>query len=167
MDATPEIWVPPPGPYSTLQDRAMDLAALSATGTEVVQLAYNPNWLDIYTVTPDGGNAGDGLLVDAQPTSLSVAETWTVTCIDDVNPTTWSVTGSVSGAQPDAHEGLYYSNCPYVYFKIEIGTIAYALNDEFTFATVAVDPETQMIADGYTEFYREDTANLVEVIYTK
>lgn len=33
--------------------------------------------------------------------------------------------------------------------------------------TVIGDPEADAAADGWVEYYREDTTNLVEVIYTR
>lgn len=43
----------------------------------------------------------------------------------------------------------------------EVLTIAYNP------AQVSYDPEAAAKASGFTEYYREDTTNLVEVIYTK
>lgn len=43
----------------------------------------------------------------------------------------------------------------------EVATVAYNPN------TVVGDPEATAIAAGWKEFQREDTANLVEVIYTR
>jgi hypothetical protein len=43
----------------------------------------------------------------------------------------------------------------------EVATVAYNPN------TVTGDPEADALADGWSEYLREDTANLVEVIYTR
>lgn len=43
----------------------------------------------------------------------------------------------------------------------EVAYVAYNPN------TVTGDPEGDALADGWVEYYREDTANLVEVIYTR
>lgn len=43
----------------------------------------------------------------------------------------------------------------------QVATVAYDPG------TVEGDPEADAVADGWTEFYREDSANLVEVVYTK
>lgn len=43
----------------------------------------------------------------------------------------------------------------------EVSTVAYNPN------TVVGTPEADAIADGWIQYYREATANLVEVIYTR
>ena len=43
----------------------------------------------------------------------------------------------------------------------KVSTVAYNPN------TVVGDPEATAISNGWVEYYREATANLVEVIYTK
>lgn len=43
----------------------------------------------------------------------------------------------------------------------EVTTVAYNPN------TVTGTPEADAIADGWVEYYREDTADLAEVIYTR
>lgn len=43
----------------------------------------------------------------------------------------------------------------------QVATVAYDPE------TVEGDPEGDVIADGWVEFKREDSANLVEVVYTK
>jgi hypothetical protein len=42
-----------------------------------------------------------------------------------------------------------------------VATVSYNPN------TVVGDPEGDAIGQGFAQFYREDTANLVEVVYTK
>lgn len=162
MLATPEVWVPdPPGPPSTLQERFADLEAL---GAKIVYVAYNPTVKVASTPVPNGGNVGDGTLNDITVLGAALAETWTLTCKADT--TKFTVVGSVSGAKADLNVGFYYSN---TFFSANIseGETAFEENDEFTFNIALVDAESPVIADGYTESYREDTANLVEIIYTK
>ena len=162
MLATPETWVPdPPGPPSTLQDRFMDLEAL---GVKIIFVSYDPTLKVASTPVPDGGNTGDGTLTILMVLSAGIAETWTLTCKADTSK--FTVVGSVSGAKADLTVNTYYSNTFFSGY-ISTGDEAFVTGDEFTFNIALIDAEGPVIADGYSEYYREDTANLVEVIYTK
>lgn len=48
---------------------------------------------------------------------------------------------------------------------LEAGHLVYSI--AYNPATVTGDPEGAALAAGLTQYYREDTATLVEVIYTK
>jgi hypothetical protein len=79
--------------------------------------------------------SGDGILHGIHSTEASTpAETWTVTCTNDLPPATFSVTGSVSGAQADATVGTPYTNT-HIGFTIAAGSIPFAAGDSFTFNT--------------------------------
>jgi hypothetical protein len=63
----------------------------------------------------------------------AVTETWTLTCTSEAaNAGTFSVVGSVSGAQSNATVGVDYSNT-FLDFRINDGTIDFEVGDAFTF----------------------------------
>lgn len=160
MLVTPEAWVP--GSPTTLQSRFLDLATLAASGTEIVFTGYNPSILIASVPTP-GSNTGNGTISMPFILSNGVAETWTITA---TNATTFSVVGSVSGAKASATVNQAYNNT-FIAFNIKTGSIAFIAGDSFTFSIALTNPEPGIIADGFTEYYDETTANLNEVIYTK
>lgn len=88
-------------------------------------------------VTPGGGNTGDGVVYGVSASETSVAETWTLAA---TSATTFSVTGSVSGAQTAATVGEPYS-IDKVSFIITEGDIAFDGSESFTFAITASTPE--------------------------
>jgi len=87
---------------------------------------------------PVVSGTGDGVLHGLHTTGATAAETWTITCTNDLVPATFSVVGSVSGAQASAT-----ADVPYTYgtlsFIITAGSVDFEVGDSFTFA-VAVNP---------------------------
>ena len=159
MLVTPEAWVP--GSPTALQTRFLDLAVLAAAGTEIAFAGYNPAIL-LASVPAAGANTGNGTMSSVSLLA-AVAETWTITATSATN---FTVTGSVSGAQAAATVGSAYKNTKVV-FAIMAGTTPFIAGDSFTFSVALTNPETGIIADGYAEYYKETTAALNEVIYTK
>jgi hypothetical protein len=85
---------------------------------------------DIGTV--GGSRVGTGTLNNFEASPLSVTETWTLTCTSAaVDGGTFSVTGSVSGAQASATVGTPYSNT-FVSFTIADGATDFQVGDSFT-----------------------------------
>lgn len=85
---------------------------------------------DIGTV--GGSRVGTGALNNFEASPLSVTETWTLTCTAAAaNGGTFSVTGSVSGAQASATVGTPYSNT-FVSFTISDGATDFQVGDSFT-----------------------------------
>lgn len=88
-------------------------------------------------VTPGGGNVGNGSVLRAKALPGAVSETWTLTCTAAAaNGGTFSVTGTVSGAQPAATVGTGYANGK-VEFIITDGAIDFQVGDTFTFTATA------------------------------
>lgn len=80
---------------------------------------------------------GNGLLKDRDTSPATVTETWTLTCTaSTVNGGTFSVVGSVSGAQPDTTVGQLYINSK-IQFVIVDGSVDFIVGDAFTITTVA------------------------------
>jgi hypothetical protein len=99
-----------------------------------------PVHLLIENFAADPGNVGDGSVGDGVNHNIradddTAAQTWTLTA---VSPSSFSVTGSVDGAQANATVGTAYNGL--VNFTIVEGAIAFAIADEFTFDTV-IDAE--------------------------
>lgn len=96
-----------------------------------------------HNIAANVANTGNGYVSAERASTSPVDETWTLTA---TNATTFSVTGSVSGAQADATVGTAYDN-GIVAFKIVAGGTAFEADDEFTFD----------VADGLgaTEVYTE------------
>jgi len=89
--------------------------------------------------TPVYTGTGNGTLdgFDTQPGAPS--ETWTLTCTaEDPDGGTFSVVGSVSGAQADATVGTPYSNS-YISFTITDGSIDFVIDDEWSIDTTEGD----------------------------
>jgi len=83
-------------------------------------------------LTSSYAGTGDGALTNLDSTVNSITETWTLTCTATaVNGGTFSVVGSVSGAQASATVGVAYSNT-FLSFTIADGAIDFALGDAFT-----------------------------------
>lgn len=78
-----------------------------------------------------GVRVGNGTLTGIEASPTSVTETWTLTCTAGGPAATFSVAGSVSGAQPAATVGTPYSVAR-IKFLINNGTIDYAIGDTFT-----------------------------------
>lgn len=84
---------------------------------------------DLGTVTYAG--TGDGQLAGVEASPDSVTETWTLTCTaESVGAGTFSVVGSVSGAQAAATVGVAYDN-DLVAFTIAAGAIDFEIDDAF------------------------------------
>ncbi len=69
-----------------------------------------------------GGGTGQFSVTGVSSSPTTVAEVWTVAVTNATPPSTWSVTGSVSGAKADATIGVPYDN----------GQIAFTINDTGT-----------------------------------
>lgn len=76
---------------------------------------------------------GNGTLTSVLTYAATVTETWTVKCITPAtNGGTFSVVGSVSGAQANAFMGTYTNGK--IGFTLTDGSIDFALNDQWTIA---------------------------------
>ena len=86
---------------------------------------------------PKVDNVGNGLLGAVTVAVNTLSEFWTVTCVDITDPATFEVEGSVSDAQSNPAEvgQPYTSDAGEVAFTISAGSVAFALNDSFTFTT--------------------------------
>jgi hypothetical protein len=83
--------------------------------------------------TPAYAGTGDGTLWSPDTLMGAPAETWTLTA---TSSTSFSVTGSVSGAQAAATVGVEYSNA-FVKLLLLAGSTAFVAGDQFTFAVAA------------------------------
>lgn len=81
--------------------------------------------------TVGGAGTGNGTLTGIEAAPASVTETWTLTCTAGGPTGTFSVVGSVSGAQPAATVGTPYS-APLIKFLISDGTIDFTIGKTFT-----------------------------------
>lgn len=108
--------------------------------------------------TPAYAGSGNGVMSDNDSTPASISETWTITCTSTaVNGGTFSVVGSVSGAQPDATVGVAYSNS-FISFLIADGSADFVLTDNFVFTTT----RGQMSIDGNAwDLMRSDATELM------
>lgn len=108
--------------------------------------------------TPVYAGSGNGVMSAIDSTPASISETWTITCASTaVNGGTFSVVGSVSGAQPDASVGVGYSNS-FISFIIVDGSADFALTDNFVFTTT----RGQMAIDGNAwDLMRSDATELM------
>jgi hypothetical protein len=93
--------------------------------------------LSASTPLADLHNTGNGVMSEVTVGAAAVSEYWTVTCITPVaDGGTFSVTGTVSGAQANATVGvLYTSGGGEISFTISDGNVDFAAGDSFTFAT--------------------------------
>lgn len=82
-----------------------------------------------HNIAANVANTGNGYVSAERASTSPVDETWTLTA---TNATTFSVTGSVSGAQANATVGTAYDN-GIVAFTIIAGGTAFEAGDEFTF----------------------------------
>lgn len=81
--------------------------------------------------TIGGSRTGNGTLTSLEASPSSVTETWTLTCTAAAaNGGTFSVVGSVSGAQASATVGTAYSNT-FLSFTIVDGTTDFIVGDKF------------------------------------
>lgn len=102
-------------------------------------LGYGRTGTVSYTGTGNGiltkGTATSYTLLNSGATQATVTETWTVTCTAAVaDGGTFSVVGSVSGAQANATVGVAYDNGK-VLFTIADGTTDFIVGDQFTFTS--------------------------------
>jgi hypothetical protein len=88
------------------------------------------------TGTGNGTLALGGTYPSAGTFPTTITEDWTITCT--TAPSTFSVVGSVSGAQADATAGVAYANS-FVAFTITAGATAFVSGDAFTFTTTQGD----------------------------
>lgn len=108
----------------------------------------------IGTVTYTGTGNGQVTAIEAIP--ASVTENWTITCTAiDTNGGTFSVTGSVSGAKPDATVGVAYNNS-IIKFTINDGSTDFQLGDQFV---IPVTQSDATAAGEAWEILRYDTVS--------
>jgi len=82
---------------------------------------------------PIRSGIGDGIVVGLHTTEASTTlEQITLTCTDDLQPATFSVTGSSSGAHADATVGVDYSITG-LSFRIDEGSVPFSVGDNFVF----------------------------------
>ena len=92
-----------------------------------------------------------------------VAETWTLTCtVAATDGGTFSVVGSVSGAQSDATVGTDYDN-GIIQFLINDSTTDFAVSDVFT---LTANTQELPLADRWEVLRFDDTTDDHEVIFT-
>lgn len=88
-------------------------------------------------IPPTFSGTGSGELTITDTTLATVTEVWTITCTAAAaDGGTFSVTGSVSGAQAPATVGTQYLNS-FIGFKISDGQADFAVGDKFTIQTYA------------------------------
>jgi len=81
---------------------------------------------------PAYSGVGDGTLNDLDAKAGAVTETWTISCTAAAtNGGTFSVSGSVSGAQADATVGTPYDN-GFLRFVINDGATDFQVGDQWT-----------------------------------
>lgn len=86
--------------------------------------------------TPSYSGTGDGTLTGLATFPATVTETWTLVCTAGGPTGTFSVTGSVSGAQAAATVGTPYSNS-FIAFTLNDGAADFVPGDQFTIAVTA------------------------------
>lgn len=90
---------------------------------------------------------GNGTMTGQALGASSVSETFTIVCtVAALNGGTFSVTGSVSGALPNATVGVAYVNAA-INFTINDGTVDYIVGDTYTvvtFVSTITSPWTQL-----------------------
>lgn len=102
-----------------------------------------------------GTRAGTGTLAGLEAAPASVAETWTLTCTAAAaNGGTFSVSGSVSGAQAAATVGSAYDN-GLLKFTLTDGATDFVVGDVFT---IPVTQGAASAANAQWEVLRYDTA---------
>lgn len=107
--------------------------------------------------TIGGTRTGTGTLSGLEASPTSVTETWTLTCTATaVDGGTFSVVGSVSGAQASATVGVAYDNTK-LKFTIADGATDFALNDTFT---IPVTQGAASAAGVAYEILRYDTSTV-------
>ena len=93
---------------------------------------------DSFTFYTNNGNYGNGWVSTPTTGPATLAENWTLVCVDQAPPARFSVTSTSSGIHADAvvHTN-YSSNNREVVFLITAGsTTAFAVGDIFTFNTI-------------------------------
>lgn len=91
----------------------------------------------IITMPIRSGN-GDGIVHGIHAVNSATAQTWTLTCTNDLPPATFSVVGSASGAQSSLTVDAAYSNAQFSCY-ITAGSVPFSVGDSFVF-TVVVNP---------------------------
>jgi hypothetical protein len=108
---------------------------------------------DLGTVSYAG--IGNGTLSGLEASPAAVTETWTLTCTAaSANGGTFSVVGSVSGAQADAMVGVAYDN-GLLAFTLSDGSVDFVVGDAFT---IPVTQGAASAANAAWEVLRYDTA---------
>lgn len=90
---------------------------------------------------PGASDTGDGGVSLVAPTASAVSEIWTLTATGAGPAATFTVVGSVSGAQSNATSDTPYSNT-FIAFTIEDGGTAYASGDSFVIITTSAADNT-------------------------
>jgi len=108
----------------------------TATGHEDLLEKFR-RWITGYgtaaAAVANGGNTGNGTVTGIDTTPATITETWTLTCTAGGPTGTFSVVGSVSGAEADATVGTAYSN-DFISFLINDGAADFIIGDSFTIA---------------------------------
>ncbi len=117
------------------------------------------------SAAPGGSRTGNGTLSGFLAKPAAVTETWTLTCTAAAaNSGTFSVVGSVSGAQASATVGVAYSNT-FIQFTILDGSTDFIVGDVFTVAvTIGMMPSAQrwQVLRGFTDNVAGISTNLTE-----
>lgn len=113
--------------------------------------------------TIGGTRTGTGALVQLEASPTAVTETWTLTCTAAAaNGGTFSVSGSVSGAQAAATVGVAYSISK-ITFTVADGSTDYIVGDVFT---IPVTESTNPVASRW-EVLRYDTTLAIRELILK
>ena len=136
-----------------IQDGTVDFAV-----SDVFTLSTSNGLRTLYRTAYVG--TGNGLMT-AMSLVSQVAETWTLTCTaTSADGGTFSVTGSVSGAQAAATVGVPYASGG-VRFLINDGTVDYVINDEFTLLS---KHQELPVADRWTVLEYVDDTDIPELL---
>lgn len=113
------------------------------------------------TGTADGGNTGGGMCQNVAITGGWLAQTITLTCIDDSTPTAevFSVTVPEGGTYPNATVGVAYSSGGLA-FELVDGTPDFAAGDIFTIAVTTSFKQEIYMNNGATIYFAPVTSSL-------
>jgi hypothetical protein len=103
-------------------------------------------------IDPDPANTGGGNVTGVTAEDDAPSETWTLTCTAGGVTGTFSVTGSVSGAQAAATVGTPYDN-NIVAFTINDGTPDFVIGDNFTFTVTQIMGDEKWTTQRHTVDY--------------
>ena len=130
---------PTPDPANIGDGTVSNFAFSDRTRNETWTITYVvPDNAQASEPQPAASNTGTGDMSSVQTSEDTITESWTVRCIDPVTET-WSVSGTVSGIQPDpATTGTkYVSDNDEISFTIYAGATDFVVGDKFTFDTTA------------------------------